>query len=65
MKAEISVLAKTEPRVADVLVRFCQDRGCEAVVMGAYGHSRLREAILGGTTRAMLSGVPLPLLLAH
>jgi nucleotide-binding universal stress UspA family protein len=65
VKAEISVLAKTEPRVCDVITRFCNERGCEAVVMGAFGHSRLREAILGGTTRGMLSAVPLPLLLAH
>jgi len=65
VRAEISVLAKTEPRVSDVLARFCRDRGCEAVVMGAFGHSRLREAILGGTTRGMLASVPLPLLLAH
>jgi nucleotide-binding universal stress UspA family protein len=51
--------------VSDVLARFCRERGCEAVVMGAFGHSRLREAILGGTTRGMLASVPLPLLLAH
>jgi nucleotide-binding universal stress UspA family protein len=33
--------------------------------MGAYGHSRLREAVLGGATRDMLAAVPLPLILAH
>ncbi|EYD75670.1 UspA domain protein [Rubellimicrobium mesophilum DSM 19309] len=65
VQAEIAVLARTEPRVADVLARFCQERGAEALVMGAFGHSRLREALLGGTTRAMLAAVPLPLLMAH
>lgn len=35
------------------------------VVMGAYGHTRLREAMLGGATRDMLHDSPLPLLLAH
>lgn len=35
------------------------------VVMGAYGHSRLREAVLGGVTREMLSKSPLPLLLGR
>ena len=65
VKAEISVLARTEPRVRDVLARFAQERGCEAVVMGAYGHSRLREAVLGGATRDMLAAVALPLILAH
>ncbi len=35
------------------------------VVMGAYGQSRLREALLGGATREMLRGSPVPLVLAH
>jgi nucleotide-binding universal stress UspA family protein len=63
--AEITVLARTEPRVSDVLTRFAKEKGAEAMVLGAFGHSRLREALLGGTTRGMLASVPLPLLLAH
>jgi nucleotide-binding universal stress UspA family protein len=39
--------------------------GAAYVVMGAYGHTRLREAILGGATRDMIHQSPLPLLLAH
>lgn len=35
------------------------------LVMGAYGHSRLREAILGGVTRDLIAHAPLPLFLAH
>ena len=35
------------------------------VVMGAYGHSRLREAVLGGVTRQMMQESPVPLLLGH
>ena len=65
VKAEVAVLAKTQPRIADILTRFVTERGCDALVMGAYGHSRLREAMLGGATRDMLSQVPLPLLMAH
>jgi nucleotide-binding universal stress UspA family protein len=33
--------------------------------LGAYGHSRLREMLLGGTTRDLLAAVPLPLITAH
>jgi nucleotide-binding universal stress UspA family protein len=33
--------------------------------MGAYGHSRMREAVFGGVTRDLLRDSPLPLLLAH
>ncbi len=41
------------------------DMRADLVVMGAYGHARLREIILGGTTRDMLKQAPVPLLLAH
>jgi len=34
-------------------------------VMGAYGHSRLKEMILGGATREVLGHAPLPVLMAH
>ena len=39
--------------------------GADLVVMGAYSHSRLREAILGGATRHMLERAPLPILMAR
>jgi len=37
----------------------------DLLVMGAYGHSRLREFVLGGATRAILTDAPLPVLLSH
>jgi nucleotide-binding universal stress UspA family protein len=37
----------------------------DLIVMGAYGHTRLREIILGGVTRDLLKQAPVPLLLAH
>lgn len=39
--------------------------GADLVVMGGYGHSRLREWILGGVTRRMLSNADIPVLMAH
>lgn len=65
VRAQVSVLAKTMPRVSDVLSRHCNDRDADLLVMGAYGHSRFRESILGGATRNMLEASELPLLLAH
>jgi nucleotide-binding universal stress UspA family protein len=65
VEARLTVLDRGERRKAEGLVRFAVEQGCQALVMGAYGHSRLREALLGGTTRAMLTEVPLPLLMAH
>jgi nucleotide-binding universal stress UspA family protein len=51
--------------VADVLLRHVRDTGAGLVVMGAYGHSRFREAIIGGATRHMLEQTEVPVLLAH
>jgi nucleotide-binding universal stress UspA family protein len=65
VKAEVSVLARTLPRVSDVLARQVRDVDAELLVMGAYGHSRFREAILGGTTRDMLEHAEVPAFLAH
>jgi nucleotide-binding universal stress UspA family protein len=65
VKTEISVLAKTMPRISDILCRHVQDIGADMVVMGAYGHSRFREAILGGATRNMLENTEVPVLMAH
>lgn len=63
--AEITVLSKTLPRVSDVLSRHVIDTQADMIVMGAYGHSRLREAIFGGATRDMLEEAKCPLFLAH
>jgi nucleotide-binding universal stress UspA family protein len=65
VRAKISVLAKSLPRVSDVLARHAFDVNADLLVMGAYGHSRLREAILGGATRNMLEQTGIPVLMAH
>lgn len=62
---EVAVLAKTLPRVTDELNRLVRDRAADLVVMGAYGHSRFRESILGGTTRDMLELAEVPVFMAH
>jgi nucleotide-binding universal stress UspA family protein len=51
--------------VASAIVAAARELGAGLLVMGAYGHSRLREWILGGVTRTLVPGAPLPLLLAH
>lgn len=64
-RPEVSVIAGTMPRVADVLARHCLDRNADLMVMGAYGHSRFREALLGGATRDALERATLPVLMYH
>ncbi|GGL56169.1 universal stress protein [Wenxinia marina] len=63
--AEVSILARTMPSVSDVIRRFAQDKGAAAVVMGGYGHSRLREHMFGGVTRDLLRAPDLPLILSR
>ena len=65
VKASIALLPKTHPRVADVLAEHAADTGANWLVTGAYGHSRFRQAILGGATRDLLGGAKHAILMAH
>lgn len=47
------------------LLRHCERAGADLLVMGAYGHSRFREFVLGGATRSVLADAALPVLLSH
>jgi nucleotide-binding universal stress UspA family protein len=51
--------------VPEILYDEAHEMNAGLVVMGAYGHSRLREWVLGGTTRDMIKSTRIPLLLAH
>ena len=50
---------------ATVIVRYLQEHSGDLLVMGGYGHSRLREFILGGATRHMLAHPLVPVLMSH
>ncbi len=65
VRCEIDVLSKTMSRISDILNRHATDTEAEMLVMGAYGHSRFREAILGGATRNMLEQATVPVFMAH
>jgi nucleotide-binding universal stress UspA family protein len=49
----------------DVLLNAIADQGADLLVMGAYGHSRLRELVLGGATRHVLRHMTAPVLMSH
>jgi nucleotide-binding universal stress UspA family protein len=51
--------------VGDLILSRAADRGADLIVMGAYGHSRMRELILGGATRAMFESMTVPTLMSH
>ncbi len=65
VRPEVSVLSKTMPSICDILLRHAADIEADMIVMGAYGHSRFRESILGGATRNMLERSKVPVLMAH
>jgi nucleotide-binding universal stress UspA family protein len=54
-----------ELAIADVLLSRASDLGADLLVAGVYGHSRLRESILGGASRGLLGRMTVPVLMAH
>ena len=51
--------------IAETLLSYAADAGADLLVMGGYGRSRLREFVLGGTTRGILEAMTLPVLMSH
>ena len=54
-----------EIEIDEVINRFASDVAADLIVMGAYGHSRMRERVFGGVTRSMLENAVVPVLMAH
>jgi nucleotide-binding universal stress UspA family protein len=51
--------------VGEILNRSAIDLGADLMVMGGFGHSRLRQRIFGGTTTSIIAGAAVPVLMAH
>lgn len=51
--------------LSDVLRTTAQELTSDLIVMGCYGHARLRERVFGGATRSVLASLPVPVLMAH
>jgi nucleotide-binding universal stress UspA family protein len=56
---------RSRGNVGDVVLSRASDEAADLIVMGAYGHSRLRELVLGGVSRALLGHMTVPVLMAH
>ncbi|BAV51086.1 universal stress protein [Mesorhizobium sp. 113-1-2] len=65
VKVTVERLTSSNHSVADVLRQHAGDVAAELMVMGAYGHSRLRERIFGGVTKSVLEAQSLPVLMAR
>jgi nucleotide-binding universal stress UspA family protein len=65
VKAEASQTVSDDVDVGDILLSRLSDLGADLVVMGAYGHSRMRELMMGGVTRELLRHMTVPVLMSH
>jgi nucleotide-binding universal stress UspA family protein len=62
---EINKIAAGSSGVQNAILNHTSGSGADFLVMGGYGHSRLREFILGGVTRSVLGAMPVPVLMSH
>jgi nucleotide-binding universal stress UspA family protein len=65
IKAEAAQTRATDIQAGDVILSYAADVGADLIVMGCYGHSRLREKVLGGATRDILEHMTVPVLMSH
>jgi nucleotide-binding universal stress UspA family protein len=65
VKAEAESAVAQDIDVTSLLLSHTADLGADMMVMGAYGHSRLREMVLGGVSREMLQTMTVPVLMSH
>ncbi len=65
LKVEVKRITSPEIDVASTILSYAADISADFLVMGGYGHSRLREFVLGGVTRGLLESMTVPVLMSH
>jgi nucleotide-binding universal stress UspA family protein len=65
LKVDVKRIAGGNIDVAAALLSHVADSGIDFIVMGGYGHSRLREFVLGGVTHSILRAMTAPVLMSH
>jgi nucleotide-binding universal stress UspA family protein len=65
LKVDVNRITEGDIDVADALLSHAADASIDFMVMGGYGHSRLREFVLGGVTRSVLRSMTVPVLMSH
>ncbi|MFZ0779368.1 MAG: universal stress protein, partial [Xanthobacteraceae bacterium] len=65
LRIDVHRIAGGNIDVADALLSHAADSGADFMVMGGYGHSRLREFVLGGVTHSMFRSLTIPALMSH
>jgi nucleotide-binding universal stress UspA family protein len=65
LKVDVKRITSPDIDVASTILSYAADSGADIIVMGGYGHSRLREFVLGGATRGLLESMTVPVLMSH
>ncbi len=65
LNVQVTRIPRGDIDTADALLSHAADCGADFIVMGGYGHSRLREFVLGGVTRSILGTMAVPTLMSH
>ena len=65
VKATVQADSAAATDIGNVILSRAADAAADLVVMGIYGHSRMREFVLGGASRTLLGSMTVPLLIAH
>jgi nucleotide-binding universal stress UspA family protein len=65
LKVEVKRITSPDIDVTSTILSYAADSSTDMIIMGGYGHSRLREFILGGVTRGLLETMTVPTLMSH
>jgi len=65
VKVDVQRIEASDIDPANAILSHVADQSADLLVMGAYGHSRLREFVLGGVTRTILREMTVPVLMSH
>jgi nucleotide-binding universal stress UspA family protein len=65
IKAEGSQITAKDIDIGNILLSHAADQNIDLMVLGAYGHTRLRESVLGGVTKQLLAHMTVPVLMSH
>ncbi len=65
LKVDVKRITSPDIDTASTILSYAADASTDLIVMGGYGHSRLREFILGGVTHALLETMTVPVLMSH
>lgn len=65
LKVDVKRITSPDIDVPSTILSYAADSSADMIVMGGYGHSRLREFVLGGATRGLLESMTVPVLMSH